>query len=124
MRNLQAAVSRAVNELQKAEGSTLHIVKIHDRVQTDHRAVAKDILAAVIERIDTVIANAATVEVAGSVLGTNPDDVRRHMDMNTIGALVLFQAVEPLLRKSLNPEFIALSSNLGSFSLAPFNPGL
>lgn len=42
-------------------------------------------------------------------------EVMEHHRTNTIGSLVLFQAVEPLLRASIAlPRFIVLSSSLGS----------
>jgi norsolorinic acid ketoreductase len=111
--------------LPKADGCALYIVKIDNGVHTDPVAAVKDLETAGISYIDTVIANAATGEVAESVLGTNPDDVRRHLEVNTISALVLFQAIEPLLQnsKKKSPKFVAVSSNLGSIGLAPSIPG-
>ncbi|RDL40391.1 NAD(P)-binding Rossmann-fold containing protein [Venustampulla echinocandica] len=125
VRDPQAAASQSLNELPKAQGTSLHIVKIDSAVPTDAAAAVEALAAAGITSIDTVIANAAHADVADSVLGTSPDDVRRHLDVNLIGVLALFQAVEPLLRKAQNgnPKFVALSSNLGSIGLAPFIPG-
>lgn len=107
--------------MQKADGCALYIVKIDNGVHTDPVAAIKDPETTGISHIDTVIANAATGEVAESVLGTNPDDIRRHLEINTISALVLFQAFKPLLQnsKKTNAKFIAISSNLGSIELAP-----
>lgn len=118
-------MSQSLKELPKADGTSLHVVKIDSAFPTDPAAAVKTLEAAGITHIDTVIANAATADVADSVLGTSTDDVRRHLDVNVIGVLALFQAVEPLLRKaqSENPRFVALSSNLGSIGLAPFIPG-
>lgn len=118
-------MSQSLNHLPRAEGTSLHLVKIDCAVQTDPAAAVEALAAAGISHIDTVIANAATADTADYVLTTSPDAVRRHLDVNLIGVLALFQAVEPLLRKSQNknPKFVALSSNLGSIGLAPFIPG-
>lgn len=107
------------------EGSSLHIVKIDNGVHTDPAAAVETLKAEGISYIDTVIANAATGDIAESVLNTPLEEVRRCLDINTISVLALFQATEPLLRKSQsgNPKFIALSSNLGSIGLAPHIPG-
>lgn len=74
-------------------------------------------------RIDVVVANAAIADTAAMVLDTATDDVRRHLDVNVIGVLALFQAVTPLLKKGNNPKFIVLSSSLGSSTLATYMPG-
>lgn len=125
VRDPQAAVSQSLHDLPKAVRTSLHLVKIDSAVPTDPAAAVKTLEAVGISHIDTVIANAATGDTADSVLGTSPDAVRKHLDINLIGVLALFQAVEPLLRKAQNksPKFVALSSNLGSIGLAPFIPG-
>jgi norsolorinic acid ketoreductase len=125
VRNPEASVSQGLNSLPKAKGTSLHIVKIDNAEPTDPAAAIEVLKSAGISHIDTVIANAAIGETAESVLNTPLDAVCRHMDINLIGVLALFQAVEPLLReaKNRNPKFIALSSNLGSIGLAPFVPG-
>ena len=125
VRDPQAAVSQSLNNLPKAEGTVLHLVKIDCGISTDPAAAVEALAALGISSIDTVIANAATGDVGASVLDIPLDDVRRHFEVNLIGVLALFQAMEPLLRKaqSKNPKFIALSSNLGSIGLAPFIPG-
>ena len=125
VRDPQASVSQSLNDLPKAEGTSLHLVKIDSNVTTDPAAAVEALEAAGISYIDTLIANAAMADTADSILGTSTDAVRRHMDVNLIGVMALFQAFEPLLRKSQNknPKFIALSSNLGSIGLAPFIPG-
>jgi norsolorinic acid ketoreductase len=118
-------VSQSLNSLPKAERTVLHIVKIDSTVPADAATAVEALTAAGISYIDTVIANAAIADTADSVLNTSPDAVSRHLDVNLIAVLALFQAFEPLLRKAQNknPKFVALSSNLGSIGLAPFIPG-
>lgn len=123
VRDPQASVSQDLNNLPKAEGSILHIVKLDNAVTTDASAAVTSLQDAGVSHIDTVIANAAMGTHAESVLNASVDEVRHHMDVNLISVLALFQATEPLLRKSQHPKFIALSSNLGSIGLAPHIPG-
>lgn len=40
--------------------------------------------------------------------------MRAHWEINTLGPLILFQAVAPLLNKSENPHVSAISSGAGS----------
>lgn len=121
VRDPQADASKALNELPKGEGSSLIFAKIDQHVPTDAAAAVKSLDG--IPRIDVVVANAAIADSAAGVLDTSIDDVRRHVDVNVIGVLALFQAVEPLLKKGNNPKFIVLSSSVGSNTLAPYMPG-
>lgn len=123
VRDPEAALSKSLNELPTGEGSSLVTVKIDQGSHADAAAAVKSLGTHGISRIDTVIANAATADVAATVLDTSPDDVDRHMKINVLGVLALFQAVEPLLKKGINPRFVALSSALGSSGLAPSMPG-
>ncbi|KAF2792010.1 putative aflatoxin biosynthesis ketoreductase nor-1 [Melanomma pulvis-pyrius CBS 109.77] len=125
VRDPQAAVSQALNDLPKGNGTSLHFVKIDVVVPADPAAAVKALEAIGISHIDTIVANAGIADTTATVLGTSPDDVRRHLDTNLIGVLALFQAFEPLLRKAQNknPKFIALSSMLGSIGLVPSVPG-
>lgn len=95
--------------------------KIDQGVSTDAAEAVKSLDG--ISHIDTVVANAAIADSAAMVAATSTDDVRRHMDVNLIGVLALFHAVEPLLRKGNNPKFIVLSSSLGSATLTEHMPG-
>lgn len=123
VRDPQAAVSQSLNDLPKAEGTSLHLIKIDSAVPTDPAAAVKALAAAGISHIDTVIANAAIADATASVLAVSPDDVHRHLDVNLFGVLALFQAVEPLLKKAKNPKFIGLSSTIGSNELVTSMPG-
>ncbi|KAJ4288042.1 hypothetical protein N0V90_012058 [Kalmusia sp. IMI 367209] len=121
VRDPEAAPSKALHELPKGEGSALIVVKIDQAVSTDAAAAMQSLDG--IERIDTVVANAAMADVCTSVVGTAADDVRRHMDVNLLGVLTLFQATEPLLKKSTQPKLVVLSSSLGSATLCTAMPG-
>lgn len=123
VRDPQAAASQNLKNIPKAEGTSLHIIKIHSAVPTDPAAAVKTLAAAGISHIDTVIANAAIADTTSSVLAVSPDDIQRHLDVNLFGVLALFQAVEPLLKNGTNPKFIGLTSTIGSNELVPSMPG-
>lgn len=68
-----------------------------------------------IMQLDIVIANAGIARYDYKTAVTPISEVLEHFQTNTIGTVVLFQAVEPLLRASTaSPRFIVLSSSLGS----------
>jgi norsolorinic acid ketoreductase len=112
VRGPNADISQSLDSLPKAEGTSLHIVKIDAAVPTDPAAAVKILEAAGVTHIDTLVANAALADTTKTVVGTSTDDVSRHFNVNVIGVLALFQAFEPLLRKAQNgnPKFVALSS--------------
>ena len=67
-----------------------------------------------IKHIDVVIANAGISQYYGQVSETPLSEVREHFEVNTIGVLTLYQATLPLLLKSPDPIFVALSSGVSS----------
>ena len=91
-------------------------MKIDSSVAGDPAAAIKDIQAAGITHIDTVIANAGISDDFTPVTKVSIDAFQRHMDVNGYGTLYLIQAVDPLLAKSQNPKFVAVGSALGSIS--------
>lgn len=50
----------------------------------------------------------------GPITTTPIEEMRAHWEINTLGPLILFQAVAPLLNKSENPHVSAISSGAGS----------
>lgn len=121
VRDPEAALSKALHQLPKGKGSKLVVIKIDQAVFADAAAAIQSLDG--IECIDTVVANAAMADVCTNVVGTTADDVRRHMDVNLLGVLTLFQATEPLLKKSAKPKLVVLSSALGSATLCTAMPG-
>lgn len=53
-------------------------------------------------------------EFYGTALQTSIPGAKEHFTTNTIGALVLFQAVWPLLEKGNKPRLVTVSSTVGS----------
>lgn len=67
-----------------------------------------------IAAIDVVIANAGISTKWPSVIDVKGSDIQEHILINAIGPVLLFQAVLPLLVKSTNPRFVAISSSAAS----------
>jgi len=93
----------------------LIVVKIDSTSEPDASA-AVDLLQSEynIDTLDVVIANAGISKVYPTVATVKPEDILEHVSVNVIGPVLLFQAVLPLLQKSRNPKFVAMSSGAAS----------
>ena len=100
-----------------ATGSKLIIVKLDSFSTTDPRdAIACLASDHGLDHIDVLVANAGINSFMGQVLETSAEDMRAHFEANTIAPLLLFQATWPLLAKSKQPKFFAMSTSMGSIS--------
>ncbi|BGP27135.1 short-chain dehydrogenase/reductase SDR family protein [Rhodotorula toruloides] len=112
-----AIVFAGVRDLNKADAlktlakdaSNLNIVQLESGSVEDAKAVAKTIEETT-GKLDVVIANAGILDGYGDVVDVAPAVFERHFQVNTIGPLVLFQAVALLLAKSSKPQFAAIST--------------
>ncbi|TRM62850.1 hypothetical protein BD626DRAFT_496689 [Schizophyllum amplum] len=115
-------VSRAggLDALVSAYPGRVHILKVvsADRQNNDEAVQEIKKLAG---RLDVVIANAG-VDVPKTSMDTSAEDMTHHFNVNTNGPLVLFQATHELLRASKSPKFVAISSVMGSVTIAPEFP--
>ncbi|KAI9696304.1 MAG: Vacuolar protein sorting-associated protein 62 [Bogoriella megaspora] len=124
VRDTTTSSSQHLSSLVTAKGSKLIIAKIDSGSDTDARQATIALEQEHgITKLDMVIANAGMGDVAESVLSTQPAAVRRHIDVNAVGVLSLFQATESLLRKAAAPKFFAMSSNLASLGIMEYIPG-
>lgn len=103
--------------LPKGADSKLVIVKIDSQVESDPRTAVAELQSKHgISSLDVVIANAG-ISHSGALIAENSSEaLRDHFNTNTIGPVLLFQAVKPLLQasKSGKPVFLAISTLLGS----------
>lgn len=67
-----------------------------------------------INHIDVVIANAGIANYWATAVETPIAQFKDHLDVNTTGTLILFQAVYELLNASKNPKFIPIGTPVGS----------
>jgi norsolorinic acid ketoreductase len=84
-------------------------------VVEDAKQAAGDI-AKITDHLDVVIANAGIAYNWEPLEIVDPEVVREHLTVNTIGTLTLFQAVLPLLRKSTLPKFVPITTDAASIT--------
>jgi norsolorinic acid ketoreductase len=103
--------------LPKANGSKLILVKLDSQSETDpSNAVSELASKHSITSLDAVIANAGIGHSGSTIAKNSAEALRDHFNTNTIGPILLFQAVAPLLKASPtgHPKFLAISTIIGS----------
>ncbi|BGP23746.1 hypothetical protein Rt10032_c05g2529 [Rhodotorula toruloides] len=114
--------SAQLDELAQKSGGKVIPVKLEATSVDDNDAVAK-IVDEKAGKVDYVLAVAGWHFQSMDPVAKMPlDDVRRHFEVNTIGPLVLFQALRTLLIKSTAPHFVVISSIVGSIASMPQVP--
>jgi norsolorinic acid ketoreductase len=114
---------KALEALPLAAGTKLIVVKIDSSSTTDAKA-AIHILKVEhgIQKLDVVIGNAGLGQVWENVLSTTVESLREYTEVNTIGPLVLFQAIYPLLAAAPRPKFFVMATSVSSFGLMEHFP--
>jgi len=114
--------SRTLSSIPKGDQSSLITIKIDSSSTTDAGAAISDLQSKHgIKKLDIVIANAGIADYYGPTATTPIVEFQRHLNINTIGVVVLFQAVLPLLT-GRNPKFVALSTSVASITGADKMP--
>ncbi|KAF2227166.1 aflatoxin biosynthesis ketoreductase nor-1 [Elsinoe ampelina] len=108
----------ALEGLPTSGGSRLIVVKLDSTVHTDAFEAAGELRQKHgIDKVDVVIANAGIYHNNTSILNTDPDSLREHFEVNTLAPLALLQAFAPLLKESVAPKFVGISSLVGGLCL-------
>lgn len=104
--------SKALNDLPKADGTSLQLVKIEAASVTDPADAVKE-LATVkgIDHIDILVANAGMALEFPRVEEVQIDSIQKHVDVNIYGFIRLYQAFLPLLRKANDPKWVTIGSS-------------
>ena len=90
------------------------LVKLDSASASDpHDAVARLTPDHGLKHINVLVANAGINTSIGTVLETSAEDMRAHFEINATAPLLLFQAAWPLLQRSAEPRFFAMSSSVG-----------
>ncbi|KAI1097464.1 NAD(P)-binding protein [Jackrogersella minutella] len=120
-RDLDSPLSKGLDHLPKAEGSSLVLVKIDAAVETDAPAAVRELQEKHgIDHLDVVIANAGVSFVWPSVADVKIPDLQAHVQTNAYGVVALYQATRPLLRKSTKePVFAPMGSSAGLLAGQP-----
>jgi len=95
--------------------SKVIVVKISSTSETDAKE-AVELLKTKhgLTKLDVVVANAGIASSFGKLVDLPLSIVREHWEVNALGPLILFQAIFPLLEKSSDPKFIAVSTAVAS----------
>ncbi|TGO32742.1 hypothetical protein BHYA_0292g00110 [Botrytis hyacinthi] len=106
--------------LPKADNSDLIITYLSisttstREIETSHKALAEDLKARDIEKIDVLIANAGSGTCFRSTIDTPLSSIAIDFYANTLGPIALYQTLIPFLRASTTAEFVIIESILGS----------
>jgi len=123
VRDPAAKSSKELETLGKElkNGSKIIIVKISATSETEAREAVKSLQDEhAIDHLDVVIANAGISDVYQNASVVDLNKVREHWEVNTLGPLILFQAVLPLLSKSALPKFVVISTIAAAIGLPQF----
>ena len=117
VRDLSHPSAKELSNLPTGKDSRLILVSL-DSADKDSIFAAVETLKQNhnIEHIDVVIANAGIASEGSTVRNTSVENIQKHILVNTIGPVVLFQATADLLKASptKQPMFIAISTAIGS----------
>ena len=105
------------SELQKLASKypNVHIVKLDSSSTTDAQAAAHTV-EEIAGGLDVVIANAGIAENWEKVVKVDPQSLSEHFKVNTVGPLILFQALYPVLLKRQTRKFVTISSLVGAIT--------
>lgn len=107
--------TKILNALSFGEGSKIIIVKIDAKSATNASDVASELRSKHnITKIDVLISNAGLLHSIVPVTETTAEALREHLEVNTIGPIVLLKAFLPLLEAAVDPVFVVVSGSLGS----------
>lgn len=125
VRDPESDGSKSLSDLPKGKDSQLIIVTIDSASETDAATAVKELKSTHnIQKLDVVIANAGHGTAYDQATNLRIADLQGVLVVNTIGPILLFQAVLPLLKQSSKPIFIVISSNAGSIGGMQDIPGL
>ncbi|KPM43902.1 hypothetical protein AK830_g2584 [Neonectria ditissima] len=112
VRNDKAAtiLSTEAKTLPRGKDASLSIVELDFSVAPPPEQITQ---AFAIDRIDVLINNAAFSPPMTVAVETTAADLRLAFETNTIGPLVVFQALWPLLQNSAAPKLINVTSSVG-----------
>lgn len=113
VRNPSDASSESLNSLPKAENSSITLLKLEAANEQDYPALAQSLSQDHdVQELHLIIANAAIGKVASAIKDAKTVDFLENFQINTLGPLLLFQHLRPLLASGA--KFVPISSKGGS----------
>ncbi|OTA99519.1 hypothetical protein M426DRAFT_67652 [Hypoxylon sp. CI-4A] len=119
-RDPRSPSSKALYDLPKGPGSNLVVVKVDATVETDALEAIQGL--ADVDHLDLVIASAGIAKKYPKAADLRVADLLEHMTTNVFGALWLFQATLPLLKKAKSPTWVTIGSDAGCIQVRRFPP--
>lgn len=119
VRDPHHASAQSLQELPRADGSTLIVTKLNCASPTDAAeaitTVQKEFL---VTSLDIVVANAAIAANFGPTSTMSTVAMMDHMQINCYSVLQLFQASQPLLEKAVTgrPRFLFIGAPISSIT--------
>jgi norsolorinic acid ketoreductase len=111
-RNVSKATE--LNELA-ATHPNVHVLRLASDSEADAAAAAKEV-SRLTGGIDVVIANAGIMNHTGPGVTTPISVMEEHYQINTLGPLILFQALYPLLKERQTRKFVFISTGAASIT--------
>ena len=109
------STSKSLAHLPRGSGSTLIVLEYDAKSEHDAEKLVKVLGHQYhIASLDVVIANAGIATIYSPVAKLPIATLKEHVEVNTYGPLLLFQAVLPLLQAAKEPKFVVMGSVLGS----------
>ena len=116
VRDLKSPKAEELKSLPTASGSRLLLVGVENTSFEDPKKAVETIEAAGVDHIDVVVANSGVSIGAAPLEMADPKYFTESFNINVLSGIVLYQAVSSLLKKSLTPKWISVSSRGGSTS--------
>lgn len=116
VRNSQAKGLQELNNLPTAEGSRLLLVSIESTSAEDIPKAVQEIKAAGFNHVDLVVVNAAICPDPTSLDTVDIEDIQKAFTVNTIGPVLLWKSLKPLLERSKSPKWLSMSTAAASLA--------
>lgn len=103
--------SKRLYDLPKADGTSLHVIKIDQSSPIDPAKGVEQLSAKGVDKIDILVANASIGNAFPSLANVEAQQIQRHMEVNVYGFLQLYKAFKPLLEKGKDPKWVTIGSS-------------
>ncbi|ROV92591.1 hypothetical protein VMCG_08928 [Cytospora schulzeri] len=115
VRNSHAPSVQELRDLPTAEGSRLLLVSIESTSAEDIPKAVQEMASSGINHLDLVIANSGICPTPQPLETVDIEDIKTAFTVNTIGPILLWKGLKPLLEKSKrSPKWVSMSTGAAS----------
>jgi NAD(P)-dependent dehydrogenase (short-subunit alcohol dehydrogenase family) len=118
VRDANTPKAQELKALPMGAGSRLLLVSIENTSTTDPKKAIEEIEAAGVDHIDIVISNAGISPAYAPLDAADPKALVDAFSINAVASVLLFGAVNKLIRNASAPKWISVSSRVGSVGQA------